>query len=156
MRRPLVLWKCLVSEKTVNKETLLEMIFFLWTAENEVWFPTLFFLHFKSRACLYYKHYKGVHLPCVATSFSSSFQQCPVHPLIPSGTCWCSQCFPSKCVPARGPAMPLPPPQLCPVFGESCWVLTGRQLLLTKMNCPVSALTGWNKVSVLYPGDRPG
>lgn len=43
MRRPLVLWKCLVSEKTVNKETLLEMIFFLWTAENEVWFLTLFF-----------------------------------------------------------------------------------------------------------------
>lgn len=119
MKRPLVLWKCLVSEKTVNKETLLEIIFSCEQQKTKSGFLHNFlFLHLKSLACLYYKHFPGVHLPCVAISFSSSFQQCPAYPLLPSGTQLCSQCFPSRSVPVCAPAIPLPAPQLCPVFGE--------------------------------------
>lgn len=147
MKRPLALWKSLVSEKTVNKETLLEMIFFLWTAENEVWFPILFIrilnpLHVSItntfHVCICLVLQPPFPVPS-SSALSTPYFLRNLPPSLPSGTCLCPQCFPSRSAPLCGPAIPLPPP----TFLSSVWVSVWGKL-------------GYIKVSFLYPDDRPG
>lgn len=92
MKKPLVLWKCLVSKTTVNKETLMEeKLVFLRTAEDELWFPTLFCvlstLHASTsdpfHVCILVLQ---AHLPVPSNTF----------PAAPSGTCSHPECSPCQ------------------------------------------------------------
>lgn len=155
MKRPLVLWKCLVSEKTVNRETLLEMIFSCEQHKMKSGFLYLF-LHLKS---LHISITNTIHVficlvlppPFLAATRSA--------PYFPQG----AACAPSVSPPSLSLSVlpsPASPTLLSrvwvSVWRKAAWVLIGSQLLLTQMNCPVSALTGYSKVTVLSPDDRPG
>lgn len=155
-KRPLVLWKCLWSKKTVSRNLVEEKWGdFLWTVENKLWFPTPF-LHLKSPAHLSLKCFSRVHSSCIANSFPSSLQHCPVHPTLPSGSCSWSPVFPLQVSPS--PLWSWEHPDSLhtsfPCVGQSPWwtatcVSIGKLAASDKDELSVFPLTGYNKVSFL-------
>lgn len=80
-------------------------------------------------------------LPAVPCLPPASLGDPVVFPVFPLQVCPClCSCHPPAC-----------PTAVPSVWGGAAWVLIGSQLLLTEMNCPVSALTGGNKDSVPCP-----
>lgn len=161
MKKALVLWKCLVSKKTVNKETLVE----------EKWGAFV-----NSRKCSLISYTFSCILNPLDVSISNASPVCillvlqPLLP-VPSDTAlsaphvpWETRSCPSVPLPAlplpHGPDSPRAPSVLLSSISVSHKKLPvhqlARRLLLTKMNSPVFPLTGWNKVSFLYTDVKLG
>lgn len=148
MKRPLVLWKCLVSEKTVNRETLLEMIFSCEQQKMKSGFLYLF-LHLKS---LHISITNTIHMficlvlpPPFLVATSSALST----PWFPQG----AACAPSVSPPSLSLSVVLPcpclPPHFCPVFGS----VFGEKLPRDWLGASCS-WHRWTVLSLLWQ-DRP-
>lgn len=166
MKKPLVLWKCLVSKTTVNKETLMEdKLVFLRTAEDELQFHTPFCilstLHASTsdpfHVCILVLQ---AHLPVPSNTF----------PAAPSGTCSRPKCSPCQVfVSSLCSDWTLTQPLLlCSVAVSHCcekhrvfwliWDFVGInwQASYCWQRWTVFPLTGCSKSSFLYPNIKLG